>query len=152
MCEVSEDCYDLISHLNLRDSFRSDLELTCTSDGICRSTYGGLWTDGTITGEEFCKQELLFLNVFKTNVIKSTMSIKRYAFPSFCPTLADCVRCKTGPTVEKCDTDWNIRQVPASARGSRPRTVSNLGAITDVDHSQCFCPKASNQLQCPPER
>ena len=153
MCDVPDDCYDLISHWNLIEIFRSALELTCTSDGICRSTNSGLWTNGTITGEEFCEQELSFLNVFKTNVIKSTMSIKRYVFPSFCPTLADCVRCKTGPTVEKCDTDWKINTISGATGAFPPVEVSKSAGVTTDDQSQClFCPKASDQQQCPLER
>ena len=78
MCEVSEDCYDLISHWNLKDSFKSALQLTCTSDGICRSTNSGLWYNGTITGEEFCEQELVMEDIFDAPGTLRDRSFKRY--------------------------------------------------------------------------
>ena len=153
MCEVPDDCYDLISHWNLMDSFRSALELTCTSNGMCKSTNSGLWTNGTITGEEFCEQEVLMEDIFDAPETLRDRSFKRYVFPSFCPRLADCVRCKAGPTVEKCDTDWNINTISGATGSFPPVEVAIVGGVTNDGQSQClFCPKASDRQQCPPER
>ena len=38
-CNVTKDCYDLISHWNLRDSFKSSLKMICTTEGCSGRRY-----------------------------------------------------------------------------------------------------------------
>ena len=88
MCKVTEDCYDLISHWNLRDSFKSSLEMVCTSEGFCKSTNRQLWTRGTITGEEFCHQRLEMKNIFDSfDKTSRDMYIDRWYITSYFPVL-----------------------------------------------------------------
>ena len=77
MCKVTEDCYDLISHWNLRDSFKSSLEMVCSTEGQCKSTNRQLWRRGTITGRDFCDQKLEMKNVFDTTGPSREKSFKR---------------------------------------------------------------------------
>ena len=79
LCNVTDDCYDLISHWNLRDNFKSSLEMICTTEGYCKSTNRQLWTRGTITGEDFCFQELEIKNIFdiRTPGLSRDKSFKR---------------------------------------------------------------------------
>ena len=79
VCNVTEDCNQLISHWNLRKSFRADLQMNCSS-GYCRSTNEQLWTKGTIIGEDFCHQKLKMGNIFD---IKEPGPLRDRSFPRF---------------------------------------------------------------------
>ena len=61
-------------------------------------------------------------------------------------------RCRRLPRVYRMQ-NYRFGSWCFSAKGLLPKKVSKIGGITDVDQSQCrFCPKASDQLECPSKR
>jgi len=137
MCEVTKDCYDLISHWNLRDSFRSDLQMTCTSDGYCKSRNKQLWTRGTLLGENFCQQELEMENIFD---ITEPGPSRNHRFK----------RCQSGPSGEQCYATVLISVSSASAGAVAVLKATPFALTSEISNSACrFCPFAFAS-QCPP--
>ena len=78
MCEKTEDCYDVISHWNLRENFLSQLQMICTPSGFCQSTNQQLWrTGGSLSGNNFCDQTLDMENIFAASGSLRDRSFKR---------------------------------------------------------------------------
>ena len=77
MCEKTEDCYDVISHWNLRENFLSQLQMICTPSGFCQSTNQQLWRTGSLTGNNFCDQTLHMENIFAASGSLRDRSFKR---------------------------------------------------------------------------
>ena len=77
MCEKTEDCYDVISHWNLRENFLSQLQMICTPSGFCQSTNQQLWRTGSLTGNNFCDQTLDMENIFAASGSLRDRSFKR---------------------------------------------------------------------------